>query len=75
MASLRPNIDVSPNVQGAATAYTQANKMFLDALDKPFDNLNKYVTDMEKQKLLEEERAIRNEKLGWDREDRVRKSK
>lgn len=75
MASLRPNIDVSPNVQGAATAYTQASKMFLDALDKPFDNLNKYVADMEKQKLLDEERAIRNEKLGWDREDRARKSK
>lgn len=72
MASLRPNIDVSPNAQGAATAYTQASKMFLDALDKPFDNLNKYVTDMEKQKLLDEERAIRNEKLGWEREQKVR---
>ena len=72
MASLRPNIDVSPNVQGAATAYTQASKMFLDAWDKPFDNLNKYVADMEKQKLLDEERAIRNEKLGWEREQKVR---
>ena len=74
MASLRPNIDVSPNVQGAATAYTQANKMFLDALDKPFDSLNKYVADMEKQKLLEEERAIRNEKLGWERAQQARET-